>query len=274
MNNILKVSDAELYYEVRGHGPLVVLVGAPMDADAFAPLADLLASDYTVLTLDPRGVKRSTLSPGGTSRPDQRADDLEALIRHVDAGPAVVLGSSGGAVSALALAQYHPEVVRTVIAHEPPLERLLPDAHELFAMAEKQMADYLAGDVIGAWKQFFRGANIPIPDEVVEMMFGGDRDPVQVAAERFWFAHEMRETITWLPDLDKLREADIVVGIGEESTGQLCDRTSTALADRLGIEPTRYPGGHTGFADFPDAFVKVLRTQLVEIGFHPGAKRR
>ncbi|GAA1160741.1 alpha/beta hydrolase [Kribbella jejuensis] len=262
MNNLLKVSDAELYYEVRGHGPLVVLVGAPMDADAFAPLADLLAPDYTVLTLDPRGVKRSTLSPGGTSRPDQRADDLAALIRHVDAGPAVVLGSSGGAVSALALAQYHPEVVRTVIAHEPPLSRLLPDADELLAMAERQMADYLAGDVVGAWKQFFRGANIPIPDEVVELMFGGDRDPVQVAAERFWFGHEMRETITWLPDLAKLRQADIVVGIGQESTGQLCDRTSTALADRLGVEPTRYPGGHTGFADVPDAFVKVLRAQL------------
>ncbi|MFF0264734.1 alpha/beta fold hydrolase [Kribbella sp. NPDC004536] len=262
MNNTLKVSDAELYYEVRGHGPLVVLVGAPMDADAFAPLAELLKAGYTVLTLDPRGVKRSTLNPGGTSRPDQRADDLAALIRHVDAGPAVVLGSSGGAVSALALAQYHPEVVRTVIAHEPPLSRLLPDADELLAAAERQMADYLAGDVIGAWKQFFRGANIQIPDQVVELMFAGDRDPVQVAAERFWFEHEMRETITWLPDLDKLREVDVVVGIGEESTGQLCDRTSTALADRLGVEPVRYPGGHTGFAEIPEAFAAVFQPQL------------
>lgn len=262
MNNTLEVSDAELYYEVRGHGPLVVLVGAPMDADAFAPLADLLAPGYTVLTLDPRGVKRSTLRPGGTSRPDQRAGDLAALIRHVDAGPAVVLGSSGGAVSALALAQDHPGAVRAVIAHEPPLSRLLPDADELLAAAEKQMADYLAGDVIGAWKQFFRGANIRIPDEVVEAMFGGDRDPVQVAAERFWFGHEMRETISWLPDLDKLREATVLVGIGEESTGQLCDRTSAALADRLGIEPTRYPGGHTGFAEVPEAFAKVLRAEL------------
>ena len=262
MNNTLKVSDAELYYEVRGHGPLVVLVGAPMDADAFAPLADLLAPGYTVLTLDPRGVKRSTLRPGGTSRPDQRADDLAALIRHVDAGPAVVLGSSGGAVSALALAQYYPEVVRTVIAHEPPLDRLLPDADDLLAKSEKLMADYLAGDVTGAWKQFFAIANIQLPDEVVEMMFGGERDPEQEATERFWFGHEMRESITWLPDVGKLRTADIVVGIGEESTGQLCDRTSTALAAGLGIEPTRFPGDHTGFVDHPEEFAKALRAQL------------
>ncbi|HZX03303.1 alpha/beta hydrolase [Kribbella sp.] len=257
-----EVSDADLYYEVRGSGPLVVLVGAPMDADAFAPLADLLAPDHTVLTLDPRGVKRSTLAPGGTSRPEQRADDLAALIRHVDAGPAVVLGSSGGAVSALALAQYHPDVVRTVIAHEPPLDRLLPDADELLAKSEKLMAGYLAGDVVGAWKQFFQLANIYLPDDVAEMMFGGDRDPQQVAAERFWFGHEMRETITWLPDVAKLREADVMIGLGEESTGQLCDRTSTALAGLLGIEPTRFPGGHTGFADAPEPFAAALRTVL------------
>ncbi|WUJ72532.1 alpha/beta hydrolase [Kribbella soli] len=273
MNNTLKVPEAELYYEVRGSGPLLVLVGAPMDADSFAPLADLLAGDYTVLTTDPRGIKRSTLDPGGTSRPEQRADDLARLIRHVDAGPAVVLGSSGGAVSVLALAQEHLDVVRAVIAHEPPLDRLVEDGDELLAKSEKLMADYLAGDVVGAWQQFFQLANLGVPDEVVEMMFSGERDPQQVASEQFWFSHEMRETITWTPDVDKLRTANVVVGIGEESVGQLCDRTSTALAEQLGIEPTRFPGGHTGFADQPEAFAKALRAQLVEVGLHPGTQR-
>jgi|SRR4051794_2927433 pimeloyl-ACP methyl ester carboxylesterase len=260
MDNTLVVPEAELYYEVRGTGPLLVLVGAPMDADAFAPLADLLADTYTVLTTDPRGVKRSKLASGGTSTPEQRADDLARLIRHVDAGPAIVLGSSGGAVSALALAQYHPDAVRKVVAHEPPLDRLLPDADELLAKSEQLMADYLAGDVTGAWKQFFELANIHLPDEVLQQMFGGDRDPDQLAAERFWFAHEMRESITWLPDLAKLREADLVVGIGADSTNQLCERTSEALADHLAIEPTRFPGGHTGFVDQPEAFASTLRT--------------
>ena len=264
MTNTLKVPEAELYYEVRGSGPLVVLVGAPMDADSFAPLADLLAGDYTVLTTDPRGIKRSTLDPGGTSRPEQRADDLARLIRHVDAGPAVVLGSSGGAVSVLALAQEHLDLdlVRAVIAHEPPLDRLVEDGDELLAKSEKLMADYLAGDVVGAWQQFFRLANLGVPDEVVEMMFSGERDPQQVAAEQFWFSHEMRETITWTPDLDTLRRANVVVGIGADSTAQLCERTSEALASQLGIEPTRFPGGHTGFADRPEVFAEALRAEL------------
>jgi hypothetical protein len=37
----LRVPDARLHYEVRGRGPLVALVGAPMGAAAFEPLADL-----------------------------------------------------------------------------------------------------------------------------------------------------------------------------------------------------------------------------------------
>src|SRR5881628_2422946 len=89
MDNTLKVAEAELYYEVRGSGPLVVLVGAPMDARSFAPLADLLAADHTVLTTDPRGINRSTVRDRDQdSTPEQRADDLSRLIAHLDAGPA------------------------------------------------------------------------------------------------------------------------------------------------------------------------------------------
>ena len=129
------------------------------------------------------------------------------------------------------------------------------------------MADYLAGDVVGAWRQFFALANIDLPD--AELIFGGERDPGEVAAERFWFGHEMRETITWLPDLDRLRDAEVVVGVGMDSSGQLCDRTSNALAGRLGIEPTRFPGGHTAFADAPEVFARALRGQLIEIASRP-----
>ena len=41
----LGVPGARLYYEVRGAGPMLVLVGAPMGASAFAPAAYLLAED-------------------------------------------------------------------------------------------------------------------------------------------------------------------------------------------------------------------------------------
>src|SRR5947209_2695604 len=104
----LTVPDGSLYYEVRGTGPLIALIGTPMDADPFAAVAELLATDHTVLTADPRGHNRTVLNnPDTDSFPELRADDLARLIAHVDAGPAAVFGSSGGAVTTLALAQTH-----------------------------------------------------------------------------------------------------------------------------------------------------------------------
>ncbi|WP_067464295.1 alpha/beta fold hydrolase [Actinomadura macra] len=261
----LRVPGARLHYELRGQGPLVALVGAPMDADSFAPLADLLADDHTVLTTDPRGIKRSTLDdPGQDSTPQLRADDLSRLLTHLDAGPAAVLGSSGGAVTALALAQTRPDLVHTVIAHEPPVVDLLDDRDQIYAQTDDVIATYLSGDVVGAWTKFMAHADIEVPEGALEHMFGGERDPQQVADERRWFAHELRATTHWRPDLDALRSTTIrlVIGIGEDSTGQECDRTSRALAAALGIEPTMFPGDHTGFAEEPNRFVVPLRTVL------------
>ncbi|MEV6410056.1 alpha/beta hydrolase [Kribbella sp. NPDC051718] len=263
----LDVDDARLYYELRGSGPLVVLVGAPMDADSFAPLAELLATDYTVLTTDPRGINRSPLdNPDQDSTPALRAADLAALITHVGAGPAVALGSSGGAVSVLALAELFPDAVSMVIAHEPPLLNLLDDRVEQNALSEQMRATYLSGDVIGGWEKFFAQANIMVPPGAIEGMFGGERDPQSVTDERFWFGHELGPSVGWEPQLDTLRDGPvrIVVGIGAESGGQLCERTSTALGTALGVEPTRFPGGHTGFADDPAAFEPVLREVLAK----------
>lgn len=106
----LEVHGARLHYEVRGQGPLLVLVGAPMDARSFSPLAELFATEHTVLTTDPRGINRSPVDdPDGDSTPQLRAEDLSRLLTHLDAGAATVFGSSGGAVTALALAKAHPE---------------------------------------------------------------------------------------------------------------------------------------------------------------------
>lgn len=263
----LDVPGARLHYEVRGAGPLVVLVGAPMDATSFAPLADLLALDHTVLTTDPRGINRSPVDdPDRDSTPALRADDLSRLLTHLAADPAVVVGSSGGAVSALALVQAHPEQVHTVVAHEPPLNELLEDREQLNADADDIVTAYLSSGPAAAWAKFLADANITLSeDDAAEWApVQSERDPQEVADERHFFLHEMLPTTCWQPDLAVLRSTStrIVVGIGDKSRDQLCERTSTALAVALGIEPTMFPGGHIGFAEDPDAFAARLRSVL------------
>lgn len=263
----LEVPGASLYYEVRGQGPLIALVAAPMDARSFAALADLLAVDHAVLTTDPRGILRSTVRDRDQdSPPELRADDLARLLTHLDAGPAALFGSSGGAVTALALAQSRPELVHTVVAHEPPLLELLDDREQQREQTEDIIATYLSGDAVGASRKFLEQANIQMPEQVFAMVFGGERNEQEAADEHYQYAHMLRPTVRFVPDLDVLRSCPtrVVVGLGEDSADQLCDRTSRALAAALGIEPTMFPGGHIAFADDPAGFEPRLREVLGE----------
>src|SRR5947207_6598259 len=136
----LDVSGATLYYELRGSGPVLLMMpGGPADAGAFRRIAENLASDYTVVTYDPRGLSHSTLQ--GPVQ-DERiveifADDVHRLLSATATEPAFIFASSGGAVIGLELAARHPEQVRTLVSHEPPAPALLADpARDRTAMAE------------------------------------------------------------------------------------------------------------------------------------------
>jgi len=130
----LKVPGASIYYEVRGAGPVLLMMpGGPADAGAFRNIAGYLASDYTVVTYDPRGLSHSPLE--GELRDDRIvqifADDVHRLLAATATEPAFVFASSGGATISLELAARHPEQVRTLVAHEPLVVQLLPDSVQL-----------------------------------------------------------------------------------------------------------------------------------------------
>ncbi len=258
----VRAEGAELHVEVRGTGPAVVLFGCPMDADAFAPLADRLASDHTVITSDPRGIKRSTVADRTCDvTPEILAADLIAILRHLEVETASVFGSSGGAVAALAFVQRHPDQVEVLVAHEPPLEQLLDDHVQLRHDTEEMVQTYLDGDLVGAWQRFFSSADIEMPDEAVEAWIGKRTDPQELADEQFFFAHTLRPSTYWQPDLTVLADQRhrIVVGVGSDSAGQVCDRTTATLAAAIDITPTPFVGDHTGFVEHPDRFAAQLR---------------
>ena len=257
------VDGADLYYERRGCGPVLVLVGCPMDATAFGPLASRLATEYAVITTDPRGINRSKVDNADHDvTPEMLADDLGQLLDHLGISSVAVFGSSGGAVTALALVQRHPGLVHTVVAHEPPLDELLANREQLRIETEDIVATYLDGDIGGAWAKFLSQANIVLTDD--ELAWPAEPDPQAIADERFFFAHTLRPTTFWRPDLEVLRNSAtrIVVGIGDTSTGQSCDRTSKALADALGIDRTSFTGDHVGFVQHPEVFSRQLRATL------------
>ena len=96
----LDFPGASIYYEVRGSGPLLALIGAPMGGSGFAALADLMASHYTVVTYDPRGSEHSTVvDRTEITTPDLLADDVHRVLRSISDEPAAIFGTSGGAAA-------------------------------------------------------------------------------------------------------------------------------------------------------------------------------
>jgi pimeloyl-ACP methyl ester carboxylesterase len=261
----LDVPGARLHYEVRGAGPLLLVMGAPMSAAHFAPLADALASDHTVVTHDPRGISGSPLDdPEQDSTPELRADDVAALLDALGAESADVFGSSGGAVTGLALVARHPERVRTLVAHEPPLLELLPDAAERRAATDDIVETFHREGHAAAWMKFMASAGFDDGHGGAPTPPPGEPSEQDLADSARFFGHELRGTTRYVPEIAALTvgPARVVVGIGIASGGLLTHRTSTALAELLGTPPVEFPGDHGGFLSQPKEFAEMLRKVL------------
>lgn len=262
----LQVPGAVLYHEIRGSGPVLLMIpGGPTDADVFAPIVPLLADRYTVVTYDTRGNSRSHLDgPVEGGLLDAHVDDAHRLLAAVGSEPAYVLGSSSGAILGLELAARHPEQVRTLVAHEPPVTELLDDREEHRARTRKILDTYRREGVGPAMAVFTAGAGLegeapppPPSDPPPEMLAGMAR----MQANMEFFLGELLPALDgYVPDTATLRSGPsrIVVAIGDTAEGQLAHRSAVAVARSLGIEPVVFPGGHGGFLSAPAEFVDQL----------------
>src|ERR671911_2374596 len=258
----LQTHGASIVYDVRGPLPTadgrppLLMIGQPMDASGFGALASHF-TDRTVVTYDPRGLGRSTRSDGRSDNdPEVQAEDVHALIEALGAGPVELFASSGGAVTALALVTAHPDDVATLVAHEPPINSVLPDAEA----AERARAGFH-----GAYMEKGRGAGMaafiamtswqgeftdeyfaqPAPDPAAFGMPAeddGSRDD-PLLSDRSWAVSSYR------PDVDALAAAPtrVVIAVGEESLSTFTGRTAAATAELLGQQATVFPSHHGGF---------------------------
>ena len=279
----LETPDVDLVYDVIGPLPTadgrppLLKAGHPMTAEGFYTIATHFP-DRTIVAYDPRGVGRSVRKDGRTERsPELHSADLHALITEIGA-PVDLFGSSGGAVNGLRLVADHPDDVRILVAHEPPLLASLPDADAAFA-AEKGVQDAYQQRGFGAgmaqftamtsWTGEFDDAYAAQPP-ADPAMFGmptdddGNRDnPLLSGTANAITAYE--------PDTDALRAAPtrVVIGVGVESRDTITGRTSVATAAQLGQEAVEFPshhggflGGEFGYAGQPEAFAVTLREVL------------
>jgi pimeloyl-ACP methyl ester carboxylesterase len=278
---VLETPEVDLAYDV--HGPLppadgrppLFMIAQPMDASGFGALVSHFP-DRTVVTYDPRGLGRSTRKDGRVDHsPTVQADDVHALIEALGAGPVEMFASSGGAVTALALVAAHPDDVSTLVAHEPPLIPVLPDA-EAAERARAGFRDAYEAKGSGAGMAAFI-AMTSWQGEFTDEYFGQPAaDPAQFgmpadddgSRDDPLLSDRSSAISSYRPDVDALAAAPtrIVIAVGEESLGTFTGRTAVATAELLGQEATVFPshhggflGGEFGYAGQPEPFARRLR---------------
>jgi pimeloyl-ACP methyl ester carboxylesterase len=263
----LQVPGASLCYEVRGSGPVLLMIpGGPMDADGFREIAERLADSYTVVTYDCRGNSRSPMqSSWDELTVGLFADDAHRLLDVFGPDQAYVLGSSGGATYGLDLVARYPDRVRTLVAHEPPVSELLPDAARYHALNEQIGATYRSEGTFAAMQMFMKGVGFGDdgPPEPGEQTPESAAAAARVGGNLGLFAGRLVPIIgNYQPDLAALQRSStrILVGVGDQSTPeQMVYQTAHALAERLGSQPVQFPGAHNGFRSHPDGFATRLR---------------
>ncbi|HEY1628196.1 MAG TPA: alpha/beta fold hydrolase [Streptosporangiaceae bacterium] len=258
-----------LYYERRGEGPgLLLITGGGGDCACYSAMADKLASSYTVVSYDRRGNSRSTLSgPAQAMSVRQQGDDALAVLGACGLSSAAVFGNSGGATIALDLAARYPSAFPVVVAHEPPLPRLLPSGTLLGEFEE--ILQVLAAD---GWRvaftEFMQRTGGLNGDQIAFLLDpppGPDAD-MMTRISRNWeylITRELRAFIDYQPDFEAIRAGGsrVLPAAGTDADPS-ARQMAEAVASALGSSLVPFPGGHTAPEMIPDAFAARLRELL------------
>ncbi|WP_432974855.1 alpha/beta fold hydrolase [Dactylosporangium sp. CA-233914] len=236
---------ADIVFDAEGAGPLLLLIsGGGGDAARYKGVSSLLSDKFTVVRYDRRGNHRS----GGDRHADldvaQQARDAAAIIRHVGQ-QALVFGNSGGAIIALQLAVTDPQLVRAVVAHEPPLLSILPDAAQWFAYQERIYDIFEAEGPLQAMHVFTSDIVGAVP--VDPSTDAGDYSGKPADDWEFFMRHEFLQFTRPEPDVDALASSPlrIALAVGLESGDVYYTRTARVLAEKATLPVFEMPGNHT-----------------------------
>jgi pimeloyl-ACP methyl ester carboxylesterase len=262
-SDTLRVPGANLYYEVRGSGPLLLMIaggggGGSGDWNGFV---NHLTDAYTIVTYDRRGSLRSTLDNPVEDIPlEIHSDDAYRLLTKLSTEPAYVFGSSAGALIGLDLVTRHPELVCTLVAHEPPAHYLLPDTEQ---SQENPLETYHREGGLAALKQYAEKIGVSHENREPGVEFP-QRSPQGTANADALFKYTFLAVRRYRLDIAALLAAStrIVLAGGSAGKEYVGYRCAVAVAEGLGTTVVDFPSNHVGYITHPGAFAERLHDVL------------
>ena len=259
------VNGTELYYEIRGVGPPVLLImGATGDGGHFDAFADLLADEFMVVSYDRRGNGRSPAPPGWrTTSPEEQAADAAGLLQALGTGPAAVFSTSSGGNFTLCLLVRHPGSVRGAILHDPGLYAMVDDFDAVRApvRALVQEAMQVSGPP-AAVERFWRYI---AGDDGWNRLAPALRERLRATASTL-FGVELGTYELYMPDDETLAAiaAPMRLLVSEDGLPfftEIADR----FGRRLGVDVATAPGTHATYHEHPHELADIVRPFLREV---------
>lgn len=269
----LDLPGANLRYHKVGKGPVLILIpGANGTGDIFLPLAERLKEHFTIVAIDRRDYGKSELTkplPEVASNPDsdyrvkRDAQDVATLAQQLSAEPVYVLGSSSGAIVAMHVLKEHPDVVKEIAFHEPPINTFLPDSTYWKEKNDEIVNMALTEGLQKAMQYFGKTLNIaPLDAKSMSQPVSENDEDQKVQYERmmFWVEYEIRQythSNIKLSDLAQYKDKTVLFN-GTDSKGSFPQDVNFYINEETGIRLLDIPGGHLGYVQKPDGFAEVL----------------
>jgi pimeloyl-ACP methyl ester carboxylesterase len=265
------IGGLRLYYERRGDGPSVLFIsGASGDAGHWTGVADVLATQYTVVTYDRRGNSRSPRPADWTATTiEEQADDAAGLLDALDLAPAIVFGTSAAAGILASVCLGYPELLRGAIFHEPVFPSGASNMNAVRAARRARVEEGMAkGGLRLAMELFLRNVG---DDHVYESLDPGLRERL-LANASVLFEVEFAPFVAYEPTLEQLKAFRVPCLV----TAGAANRDPSApahwrfevaqwLASYLGTTVVELPGGHLAYLGEPEDFAEALRPLLHQL---------
>ncbi|EUJ23382.1 haloacid dehalogenase [Listeria grandensis FSL F6-0971] len=271
---ILTCDGANLFYEISGQGPTLILIpGANGTGDIFKPASMFLKEHFNVITYDRRGFGQSTLTEDmpqeaadthSTYRLKTDAADVAALAQAVSGEEQVfIMGSSSGSIVAMETLQDFPEIVKQIAFHESPINTLLPAAKKWQDINAEITTTALTENFALGMEKFATAMRTVELDKKMMARPGvdlSDMDNPEVQGIDYWFRYEIRQYTSREIDFNAFKQHRDKIRLlnGTDSKGSFPQDVMHVISDYLDLPIYDIPGAHLGYIQKPEGFATTL----------------